>query len=175
MRSFSFIISWEAVILSLGSPDFVRVRRARTGMVCCARTPNLEIAFFSGDFLPAGGAKRCRAKRGRRVGPFRPYGAPPLNLRFMGGMRLFLRITGKGVTALCLFRPNLPTLWLMGVRACVMPIAAVRLRRMPELKKLPFARQFMPGARRNPCLQRGFDEATHERVAQSTERGILPA
>ena len=27
-----------------------------------------------------------------------------------------------------------------GVRACVMPIAAVRLRRMPELKKLPFVR-----------------------------------
>ena len=55
-----------------------------------------------------------------------------------------------------------------------MPIAAVRLRRMPELKKLPCARQFMSGARRNPCLQRGFDEATHERVAQSTERGVYP-
>ena len=61
------------------------------------------------------------------------------------------------------------------VRACVMPIAAVRLLRMPELKKFPYARQFMSGARRNPCLQRGFDEATHERAAQSTERGVLPA
>ena len=55
-----------------------------------------------------------------------------------------------------------------------MPTAAVRLRRMPELKKLPYARQFMSGARRNPCLQRGFDEATHERVAQSTEGGGYP-
>ena len=55
-----------------------------------------------------------------------------------------------------------------------MPIAAVRLRRMPELKKLPFARQFVSGARRKPCLQKDFDEATHERVAQSTERGNHP-
>ena len=28
----------------------------RISTVCCARTPNLEIAFFSGDFLTAGGA-----------------------------------------------------------------------------------------------------------------------
>ena len=56
-----------------------------------------------------------------------------------------------------------------------MPTAAVRLRRMPELKKLPFARQFVSGARRKPCLQRDFDEATHERAAQSTERRCLPA
>ena len=56
-----------------------------------------------------------------------------------------------------------------------MPIAAVRLRRMPELKKLSYARQFVSGARRKPCLQKDFDEATHERVAQSTERGVLPA
>ena len=33
----------------------------------------------------------------------------------------------------------------------------------------------MSGARRKPCLQKDFDEATHERVAQSTERGVLPA
>ena len=55
-----------------------------------------------------------------------------------------------------------------------MPIAAVRLRRMPELKKLSYARQFVSGARRKPCLQKDFDEATHERVAQSTERGNHP-
>ena len=36
----------------------------RTSTVCCARTPNLEIAFFSGDFLPAGSAQpwRCQEK-----------------------------------------------------------------------------------------------------------------
>ena len=28
----------------------------RISTVCCARTPNLEIAFFGGDFLTAGGA-----------------------------------------------------------------------------------------------------------------------
>ena len=28
----------------------------RSSAVRCARTPNLEIAIFSGDFLPAGGA-----------------------------------------------------------------------------------------------------------------------
>ena len=28
----------------------------RISTVCCARTPNLEIAFFSGDFLTTGGA-----------------------------------------------------------------------------------------------------------------------
>ena len=33
------------------------------------------------------------------------------------------------------------------VRACVMPTAAVRLRRMPELKKLPYARQFLARTR----------------------------
>ena len=38
-----------------------------------------------------------------------------------------------------------------GVRACVMPIAAVRLRRMPELKKLPFARQFLDRGRGLPA------------------------
>ena len=26
----------------------------RSSTVCCARMPNLEIAFFSGNFLPAG-------------------------------------------------------------------------------------------------------------------------
>ena len=67
-----------------------------------------------------------------------------------------------------------PFLTKRGVRACVMPIAAVRLRRMPELKKLSYARQFVSGARRKPCLQKDFDEATHERVAQSTERGNHP-
>ena len=81
---------------------------------------------------------------------------------------------GERVNAQGLYCKPLKTL-RREVRACVMPIAAVRLRRMPELKKLPCARQFMSGARRNPCLQRGFDEATHERVAQSTERGVLPA
>ena len=55
-----------------------------------------------------------------------------------------------------------------------MPKAAVRLRRMPELKKFPYARQFVSGARRKPCLQRDFDEATHERAAQSTEGGVYP-
>ena len=28
----------------------------RSSTVCCARMPNLEIAFFSGNFLPAGDA-----------------------------------------------------------------------------------------------------------------------
>ena len=36
----------------------------RTSTVCCARTPNLEIAFFSGDFLPAGGAFPWRRQDG---------------------------------------------------------------------------------------------------------------
>ena len=36
----------------------------RTRTVCCARTPNLEIAFFSGDLLPAGGAFPWRRQDG---------------------------------------------------------------------------------------------------------------
>ena len=36
----------------------------RTSMVCCARTPNLEIAFFSGDFVTEGSALpwRCQER-----------------------------------------------------------------------------------------------------------------
>ena len=110
---------------------------------------------------------------------------------FQGRLLPLLSITGKGFTCYAFSAPIcassafaerraaraiLLRLRAARVRACVMPIAAVRLRRMPELKKLPCARQFMSGARRNPCLQRGFDEATHERVAPSTERGGgLPA
>ena len=34
----------------------------RISTVCCARTPNLEIAIFSGDFVTAGGALLGAAK-----------------------------------------------------------------------------------------------------------------
>ena len=36
----------------------------RISAVRCARTPNLEIAFISGDFLPAGGASPWRRQDG---------------------------------------------------------------------------------------------------------------
>ena len=36
----------------------------RSSAVRCARTPNLEIAFISGDFLPAGGALPWRRQDG---------------------------------------------------------------------------------------------------------------
>ena len=36
----------------------------RSSAVRCARTPNLEIAFISGDFLPAGGASPWRRQDG---------------------------------------------------------------------------------------------------------------
>ncbi len=36
----------------------------RTSMVCCARTPNIEIAFFSGDFVTEGSTLpwRCQER-----------------------------------------------------------------------------------------------------------------
>ena len=53
----------------------------RTSTVCCARTPNLEIAFFSGDFLPAGGAFPWRRQdgvpKGRKGLASPPGEAPP--------------------------------------------------------------------------------------------------
>ena len=53
----------------------------RTRTVCCARTPNLEIAFFSGDFLPAGGAFPWRRQdgvpKGRKGLASPPGEAPP--------------------------------------------------------------------------------------------------
>ena len=40
----------------------------RISTVCCARTPNLEIAIFSGDFVPAGGALPWRRQDGAPQG-----------------------------------------------------------------------------------------------------------
>ena len=49
----------------------------RISTVCCARTPNLEIALCSGDFLTAGGALPWRRQDGvceadGRVSPHTP-------------------------------------------------------------------------------------------------------
>lgn len=59
-----------------------RVRRA----LCCARTPNHEIAFFSGDFVPAGGALPWRRQDGvceadGRVTPYASFSAFACSIR----------------------------------------------------------------------------------------------
>ena len=64
----------------------------RSRAVRCARTPNLEIVIFSGDFLPAGGAFPWRRQdggereRGRKGlfhhTPQTPSAPAPLNIRF---------------------------------------------------------------------------------------------
>ena len=60
-----------------------------------------------------------------------------------------------------------------GVRACVMPIAAVRLRRMPELKKLPFARQFLDRGRNLPLRSRNFVTPLREKIREYPLSHIL--
>ena len=69
----------------------------RISTVCCARTPNLEIAFFSGDFVTAGGALPWRRQDG-------VYGADGrvscgVACMFFAG-RKRLKIVGRGAKQL---------------------------------------------------------------------------
>ena len=56
-----------------------------------------------------GAAKICRAKQGRRVEPFRPFGAPPLTQsgEARKAIRLLLSLREKRLHLLCLFSLNL--------------------------------------------------------------------
>ena len=67
-------------------------------------------------------------------------------------------------------RPS--TLGGEGVRYADSPCGASAYART---KKLPYQGQFVSGTRRKSCLQKNFDEMTHERSARSTAGGVLLA